>query len=95
MSTVIRKNFPYLIAFGIVALIGVLLVAGYALAQEAEEETGDDCRWDVESIMGEGVQNSHSVNALFWNDCTGEILHLGRGSQQGDLFELRLIQEAQ
>ena len=95
MSTEIRKNYPYLITFGIVALVGVLLIASYALAQEAEEETDDGCRWQIESIMGEGVQNSHAVNTLFWNDCTGEILHLGRGDQQGDAWVLQGIQAAQ
>lgn len=67
----------------IVAICTALAVAFVVLIQAQSDDTEDDgCRWHLQDqkhvTNGYTVTSNVGINALFWNDCTGDLYHLYR-----------------
>ncbi|MXZ44703.1 MAG: hypothetical protein F4Z01_07000 [Gammaproteobacteria bacterium] len=74
-----KLNTWKLATLSILACLGVG-IATFLIAQETETEDEQDCKWHVVNLQGEGSTSSHIVNAVQWNNCTGETYQLYRGA---------------
>ena len=67
------------------ALSGLI---GVAVSLQAQEDTTEDngCRWHVQTLHHAtgGNHVTEAINALMWNDCSGELYHNNRSPSTSD-----------
>lgn len=75
-----RWKFNTLTSISLVIVICLIGLGSFLVfaQEEPEDEEETDCEWKLQNGKGNASISYLSVNALFWNDCTGELYHIDR-----------------